>query len=323
MSINWSTLDRLRSVFLEGVARPDDYWRDAADLAVYDATFAQRIGWKWDYVLGELETRGWSPPRTNLLDWGCGSGIATRAFLDWFGHEAVTAVSLWDRSDMAMQYAAARARQKYPSVEVRTGLPQRPDVVLLSHVLTELTTEQTQTLVAWLAKAAAVLWVEPGTFEASRRLIAVREALRGRLNFVAPCTHDSVCGLRTPGNERHWCHHFAPSPPAVYTDAFWGRFAQMTGVDLRSLPLSYLVLDRHPAPGLPAGTVRVLGRPRVYKSHAAILACDAPGVAEWELKRRELPEVFLRLRKRDCPGLQTWERQQGQVTRVGFIGKST
>src|SRR6186713_2218329 len=83
-AINWDSLERLRAAFLAGTAGASDYWQSEADLASYDATFAQRIGWKWDYVLMELQRRGWSPPGGELLDWGCGSGIASRAFLDLF-----------------------------------------------------------------------------------------------------------------------------------------------------------------------------------------------------------------------------------------------
>src|ERR1041384_3502994 len=56
--IDWSALERLRNAFLEGSAGKQDYWRSASDLASYDETFAQRIGWKWDYVLNELTRRG-------------------------------------------------------------------------------------------------------------------------------------------------------------------------------------------------------------------------------------------------------------------------
>lgn len=313
-ALDWPALERLRTAFLEGTAGQEDYWRSESDLASYDATFAQRIGWKWDYVLAEVGRRGWAPPpETALLDWGCGSGIAARAFLDCFGQGCVTEARFWDRSALAMQFAAARARSKYASLAVDTGLPSRPGLVLVSHALTELTAEQTVALVKWLEVAAAVVWVEPGTYEASQRLIAIRERLAGRFHVVAPCTHGAVCGMLAAGNEAHWCHHFAAPPPAVFTDSFWGRFARTAGIDLTSLPVSFLVLDQRPAPALPPGTVRVIGSPRVYKAHASVLACDADGVGECELFKRHLPAMFRRFRKGDCPALQTWTREGGRV----------
>ncbi|MCU0787067.1 MAG: hypothetical protein MUC91_02585, partial [Verrucomicrobia bacterium] len=73
--VNWTSLERLRAAFLEGSAGGTDYWSSDEDLASYDLTFAQRIGWKWDWVLEDLKRLGWHPPAGDLLDWGCGSGI--------------------------------------------------------------------------------------------------------------------------------------------------------------------------------------------------------------------------------------------------------
>ena len=314
MALDWQVLKRLRSVFLNGNGGPTDYWQEDSDLDHYDATFAQRIGWKWDSVLAWLAERGWRPPSESvLLDWGCGSGIAARAFLDFCGPAAVRRVHFWDRSLRAVRFAVAKAVRKYPQIEVMDGLPAAPDVVLISHVLTELTTEQVEALTTWLAEARSVLWVEPGSFEASHRLIEVRERLRHRFHVIAPCTHAGACGLLAPGNERHWCHHFASSPPAVFSDPFWGRFAQVLGIELRSLPVSFVALDKRLPSPLPEGTVRVIGRPRVYKGRALVQACEAEGVAEWALRRRAVPEMFRRLEKGRQGTLQVWTRAEGGV----------
>jgi len=304
--IDWPALERLRAAFLAGTAGTADYWQSPSDLASYDSTFAQRIGWKWDYVLAELERRGWTPPAGELLDWGCGSGVAGRAFLDFFGANAVSALRVWDRSAMAMTFAADRARRKYPGLTVHTGLAEQPATLLISHVLTELAPEQRQILADFAAQAAAVIWVEPGTYEASLTLIAIRERLRDRLNVIAPCLHQERCGILAPENERHWCHHFAAPPREVFQDGNWARFANLLGVDLRDLPLSFLVMDRRPAPALPVGASRVIGHPRIYKPHALLLGCDAVGVSERRLTQRALPEEFRRLKKGKCDPLQVW-----------------
>ena len=84
-TLDWPALDRLREGFLSGTAGAADYWRSASDVASYDLTYAQRIGWKWDAVLAALALRGWKPPAGPLVDWGCGSGIAHRCVLEAFG----------------------------------------------------------------------------------------------------------------------------------------------------------------------------------------------------------------------------------------------
>jgi ribosomal protein RSM22 (predicted rRNA methylase) len=312
-AIDWKALERLRAAFLAGTAGKDDYWRSESDLASYDATFAQRIGWKWDYVLAELQRRGWSPAPGTLLDWGCGSGIAHRAFLDSFGVSGVSELRLLDKSSLAMRFAARRVGERFPQLKVATGLVESPTILLISHVLTELDPLAIEALADFAATATSVIWVEPGTFEASLTLIAVRERLRSKLNVVAPCTHGATCGILAPGNERHWCHHFAAPPPGVFTDGNWSRFATMTGVDLRDLPLSFLVLDRRPAPVLPPGATRVIGHPRLYKPHALLLGCDASGVSEKRLTKRAHPETWRQLKRGDGDPLQVWRCEDDEI----------
>jgi len=270
---DWEALRRLRAAFLDGTAGDHDYWRTERDLERYDATFGQRIRWKWDYVLRELKQRGWSPPAGNVLDWGCGSGVAGEAF---------GATHVWDRSRLAMDFASRKLGAKI-------GIPDEIGTLLVSHVLTE-----SSEALAVAGRATAVIWVEPGTYNASRKLIALRERLREQFHVVAPCTHQAACGMLTAENDRHWCHHFAPSPPEVFRDGDWARFAKLAGIDLRSLPVSYLVLDKRP---VALSGVQEIGRARVYKAHALVLSCDASGVRERRVTKRDEPEEFRRLKK--------------------------
>ena len=296
---DWSTLERLRQGFLAGTAGQQDYWRSARDLAAYDATFAQRIGWKWDFVLEDLMALGWKPPAGPVLDWGCGSGIAARAFVDHFAVPTSQPIHFHDRSPVAMDFAVRRARERFPEHAIHAGIPEAPSTVLLSHVLTELAPERVESLLAFIEGATSILWVEPGTFAASLALIAIRERLRARFHPWAPCPHNHACGILAPGNESHWCHHFADPPAGVFTDPFWGRFAQFLGIDLRSVPVSYLVLDRRlPSdPDPRQGTCRRLGRPEVNKVDMRFLGCTAGGVAEMRFAKRSHPDLWRDARK--------------------------
>jgi len=328
-TLDWQSLERLRTAFLAGTAGASDYWRNESDLASYDATFAQRIGWKWDYVLAELQRRGWSPAPGALLDWGCGSGIAHRAFLDFFGADGVAELKLWDRSPLAMRFAERRAKEKYPGLNVgpnsgalnasgaattvSASSPSQAQILLLSHVLTELPPAQIEALTDFAASFTSVIWVEPGTFDASSSLIAVRERLRGKFNLVAPCTHQAKCGMLDAGNEDHWCHHFASPPPEVFTDGNWAKFGEIAGVDLRSLPLSFIVLDKRPVPALPEGATRIIGYPRLYKPYALLLGCDESGVAEKRLTKRMHPEGWRLLKRGDADPLQVWSCEGDEI----------
>lgn len=295
-SIDWPALHRLRAAFLDGTAGAQDYWQTESDLASYDATFGERIRWKWDFVLGELKRRSWSPPGGTVLDWGCGTGVASRAFRDHCGAAGINRWLLSDRSPLAMQFAARQITGAPVWLEANPGAA---NLVLLSHVLTELTPAALAELLALVRQATAVIWVEPGTYAVSRRLIAIREELRGEFQLVAPCPHQAACGMLAAGNDRHWCHQFAPPPLAVFTDGDWARFGKVAGIDLRSLPVSFLVLDKRPV--APADRPRVIGRARVYKAHALVLECAADGVRELRVTKRAAPELFRRLKKKGIP----------------------
>ncbi len=312
--IDWTALNRLREAYLQGTAGASDYWRCESDLESYDQTFAQRIGWKWDFVLKDLRELGWAPPPGNVLDWGCGSGVAGRAFVGAFGLSAGASLLLADRSNLAAEFARKRAQMKCPAVPVAIAGADAPfNTLLLSHVLSELDEAQVNALLELVNRAQTVLWVEPGTSEISRRLCRLREDLRQTFRLVAPCPHQGACGVMTTPASPHWCHHFAPPPPAVFTDPNWGRFATVTGIDLRSLPVSFLVLDRKFCPAMVDGAVRVLGRPRVYKAFALLLGCTEAGLTERRLTKRRLPAEFRAVKKESLASNLVWECNREEI----------
>ena len=323
--MNWNALRRLRARFLQfdprepeaaGGFTPDhsDYWRSHSELASYDFTFGERIGWKWDTVLAELNARGWTPPEGRVLDWGCGTGIAgRRAMAAW--RPQCKGLALLDRSGPAQQFAAARARETFPGLPVEIASKNAaPDLLLVSHVLNELTSESLENLLALAARAQAVLWVEPGTAPVSAKLIAVRERLRERFRVLAPCPHQEACGMLVPDNARHWCHHFAKVPGFVHTDPGWGRFAQTLEIDFASVPFSFLVLDRRPVAmaAETGGNARVIGFPRHYKGFAKVLSCQNDGVRERLVQKRDSPELFKAMKK-DPGSLYIWQSEGEKI----------
>ncbi len=310
--LDWPALDRLRDGFLHGAAAQGPYWQTDSALASYDATYGERIAWKWDAALRELTRRHWRPtPGTRLLDWGCGSGIAGRRVLATLGSETFAGLDVWDHAPLARDFAARRARDAFPTLTVGTvpvepapaDLHARPTTLVLSHVLNELSPAQRDALLDVIASATHVLWIEPGTHAISRDLATLRDRIvaTGRHRIVAPCTHAVSCPLFAAGRERDWCHAFAEPPVGVQNNPDWVRFAQRAGVDLRSQAYSWLVLDRADTPPtapLPEGAARLLGRPEVFKPYARVLACEASGLHDLELSKRVAPDLVKRLDKR-------------------------
>ena len=320
--VDWEALRRLRARFLDFDREDDDagapidrtdYWESFAAMGSYDFTFGERIVWKWDAVLDELKMRGWTPPAGTVLDWGCGTGVAGRRVVAAWPDSA-RRLLLWDRSEPGIQFAAKRARQTFPQLDISQAAARTiPDLLVVSHVINELAPAALERLVGLMEKAQAVLWVEPGTSPVSRKLIAARGRLLEKFRVIAPCTHAQRCGMLAAGNERHWCHHFAKIPGYVHLDSGWGRFSAAMEIDIRALPYSYLVLDRRPAADNPGPEPeRVIGMPRHYKGFAKILSCQADGVRELTLQKRDAPELFKSLKK-DPGSLYQWDRDGDKI----------
>jgi hypothetical protein len=356
-SLDWEALDRLRETFLSGDKTTGPYWHTITDLECYDFTYGERIGWKWDAVLQELKLRGWTPsgwnaltparsdrtevhpppaapeatkvspihPLPTILDWGCGSGIAGRRVVDFFGATTFSRLVLHDHSTLAVDFAEHHARKVFPALAVERASVRflRGDepigLLVVSHVVNELDEAARAELTELCRRARSILWVEPGTHEVSRALGAWRERLRGdAFQLVAPCPHQGPCGMLASGNERHWCHFFAAPPPGVYADSGWVKFGQRAGIDLRSLPYSFLALDRRqPSVALAKeGLSRIIGEPRNYKGYAKIFNCDAGGVAELMLQKRDAPELFKALKHGSDATLHRWSHENGRITRI-------
>jgi hypothetical protein len=317
--LDWNALNRLRERFLQGTAAHGPYWQSTSDLDNYDLTYGERIGWKWDAVLGELHTRKWAPPSQTLLDWGCGSGTAGRRVLHAFGAEHFTTLRVWDHSQPACDFSVEAARRQFPGLVVEPySTDKSVGTLIISHVLNELSAASRAELLALAARSDAVIWVEPGTHAVSRDLAGLRDQLRDRFDLIAPCTHANHCPLFDAQNERHWCHFFARAPGGIYADPNWVRFGQQAGVDLRSLPYSFLVLEkknlRAASALLPPDASRVLGRPRVHKAHADLLACDSTGLNDLKLFKRPNPALYKQLDRNPPLPLYRWQRDGDKIT---------
>jgi len=318
--LDWHSLERLKRIFLEGSA-DEVYWESEEDIEHYDRTFAQRIGWKWQHVLNELSLLGWQPPKGEILDWGCGSGIATRRFVEHFGVDVATRVTLWDHSPHAIQLAARKIQASFEDFPLskKETFHGETGTLLISHVITELSEWQLEHLLQLAEKAETIIWVESGTYESSRSLIAVREALGNTFNFVAPCTHQQSCGMCQQKNELHWCHFFAETPQEAFTESGWSKFAKLMGTDLRHLPLNYLVLDKRPVKPLPENIVRAIGKARMYKAHALVQGCWESGVEERRLMKRFDSRAFKAFKKGKFPSLQRWNCEKQDIRALEFL----
>jgi len=316
--LDWEALDRLRDGFLSEAPGDGPYWTSPSDLASYDATFGERIGWKWDAVLDELRMRGWAPPGGAVLDWGCGSGVAGRRMAGFFGPKLAGPLVFWDQSPLTTMFAHDAATRGFPALAVsiatagylRSGEPI--GLLLISHVLNELSAAALDEVRALAARSRAVIWVEPGTREMGRALGALRDEFSAAFRVVAPCTHANPCPALRPGNEGHWCHHFAPPPPFIFADSDWVKFGQRAGIDLRSLPYSFMAMDREWSGGR-AGLSRIIGRPEHLKPCARFLNCSSAGLEVLSVAKRSNRALCKELERTRRPLVYSWTRDGDSV----------
>lgn len=273
----WRRLERMRDLFLS--EEPvKDYWQDQIDVALYRDLFGERIGWKWDAVLEELTRLGWSPAPKLVVDWGCGPGVAGIRVARWAGAPAVMP---YDRSRFAM--AEAREGILRAGLEpVRWSGVSEGSLLVLSHLIGELSPEALKGLLKEVERAESVIWVEPGSRLLSLKLAGVRKRLLERgYSMVAPCpAGDMACPMLSEKN--HWCHFFATAPNEIFHSRFWREASERLKIDLRSLPYSYIAVSR--TPHTPSGEGRMIGRPRRLKMGESALFCHPEGLREEGLR---------------------------------------
>lgn len=323
-NVNWQRLHELRQIFIGETHSEGDYWLEPNTLESYDATFAQRIGWKWDYVMGEVLRSGWVPDWSiPVCDWACGTGIAIRAYLE-FTRPAVNQlaqVSVYDRSPAAMRFAASHPGMKDFQVSLSTGEPGGKAFYLISHVLTEMTGDQLVALKSQLLERAdGFIWVEPGAYGPSRLLGQMRDQMLSEFFPWSPCPDSCACPAMAPDRWDDWCHFFAPTPSPVFHDSFWAQFATNMEIDLRSLPVSFLCMDRRRPNDLHPNRCRFLGRAHMLKYQAGIDACFQGQYRKLTASKRQSPHLYKRLKKGSHSHLAEIELNGDELLRISDCG---
>lgn len=305
---DWQRLRKLRDRFLHDAS--ENYWSTQRDLELYDLVFAARINWKWSAVLQSLTRIGWKPQSDKIIDWGCGTGVASRQVAPWSNIKDVTLI---DQSSLALDFATQELREQgilCHRQSLESALPTS-SLLLLSHVLGELSEKEAMALASKAATVDEIIWVEPGSRDTSRKLSQLRAIfLQAGHQLLAPCTHAFSCPMLQPENERHWCHFFAQPPTEIFQSAFWNEASHRLGIDLRSLPYSYLAFSRHHSSSYSREAERLIGHPRSYKGYGKLFCCGASGAHERMLQKRDNPELFKKLIKHQAEGAFTWELSQ-------------
>jgi len=300
--INWQKIQGLRKHYLSlGQAGSKDYWNDLELIESYDKVLGERIAWKWSAVLNQVKDRISFTTSVSVLDWGCGTAVASRKFYEYFG-ETIVSINLHDRSRKVANYASKRlaAEVKDCNISILDSMPaEKSTVALLSHVINEFDEKDLDRLVHSLRGHELIIWLEPGTHRESRRLNHVRAELLDEYEVIAPCSHQSKCPMQQEEHSSHWCHFFARPPAEAFQSQLWAEAKKHLGIDLRSLPTSFLCLMRKEGTGVVStssdSAAVLIGRHRIYKGYLKYLECSEAGLSEVRLQKRDNKKLFKQL----------------------------
>ncbi|MEI8027645.1 MAG: small ribosomal subunit Rsm22 family protein [Pseudomonadota bacterium] len=281
-------LKEIRSHFLKDApSTTKDYWESTEALEAYDAVFARRIQWKWQSVLRELADLKIDLPLGRVLDYGSGTGVASESLGQLFQREYL----LFDRSQRAMAFAQKKLQNLgFKCTKVNSIENLAYDTFIASHIFSELEDAEVLKVTKAAERSQFLILVDAGTPAVSKKLINLRDELLEKSWFVvAPCTHLNPCPIGKSTSD--WCHFFAKPPSSIFTDSTWGKLARELNIDLRSLPLSYLIMSKTPVKL--DGADRLIGRLKRNGQETQFHSCGAKGFClnKMKIPKKKIKEI--------------------------------
>jgi len=232
----------------------------------------------------------------SLLDVGAGPGTVLWAASDcWPGLKTallVEASGAIRKCGETLAEASPVAAIDWQSGDVTKGVTgvNRPDLVSLAYVLSELAPEARDRLVGqlWALTGDVLLLVEPGTPKGWERILAARERLIALdAHILAPCPHRSPCPIKSPD----WCHF-----SRRVARSRLHRLAKQADVPWEDEKFIYLAASRKA--GLPA-EARILAPPRASKGRIDLKLCTADGSLQERTVSKRDGALFKTARRRD------------------------
>ncbi|WP_058185344.1 small ribosomal subunit Rsm22 family protein [Terracidiphilus gabretensis] len=226
-------------------------------------------------VLSRLRQRNPDFAPHSALDLGSGAGAASWAIAETFPQiatitQADPSQPLLTLSRSLAQHASSVALRNATQLttDLNRNLPDNSaDLVVLSHVLSELPYEQAQSLfvAAWALCSGALILVEPGTPAGFGQILAARFILGGGgAHILAPCAHQRGCPILSPD----WCH-FAQRIERPRSH----RFLKSADLPYEGEEFSYIIFVREPY-FMPATEPRILARPQKARTSITLKLCQ-------------------------------------------------
>jgi ribosomal protein RSM22 (predicted rRNA methylase) len=218
-----------------------------------------------------LQRGPWEP--RSLLDVGAGPGVAAWAAVEaWPSLTDLTLVEVEREMVVAGRQLLPGASWVSADVDAARG---PADLVLCSYVLGELADPAGAAVRLWEQTTDTIAFVEPGTPEGYRRVLAARAAVIERGGHtIAPCPHDLACPL--PDDD--WCH-FAVRLPRSRLH----RRAKRVELGYEDEKFSYAALSREP---VSPARARIIRQPQVRSGHVNLVLSERDGIYERTVSRK-------------------------------------
>ncbi len=217
----------------------------------------------------------------SLLDLGSGPGTAVWATLNRF--PSVQRATTVER-DIHLDALAhtLHGAHDIPVLQLQQDLTASHhwplhDLVVIGHVLNELSVNQRSDLIAraWAATAHTLIIVEPGTSAFFPMLTTIRQTLIDLgAHVIAPCTHCSRCPMVDD-----WCHYATKIARPDFQ-----RLARGATLPYEEAKYSYIAVSRIP---IAYSGARVLHDTTTHKGYITLEHCSSRGIMTSSVPKRQ------------------------------------
>lgn len=242
-----------------------------------------------------------------VLDLGSGPGTATWALKErWPALESATFLEsepemLAHAQALAGAYPDFKVSLRPGDLQARLAEADPHDVVILAYVLSELDEAGQKDLLskAWAKATQGLFLIEPGTPDASRRLLTARTQLIGEKGqIVAPCPQNGVCPAE---KGEFWCHFSIRLERRGLH-----KMVKDADIGYEDEKFSWIYVSKDPM-ALPSAPYRLHSFPRRKNRHIALDVCDTRGKRQEIFLNRRITPANIRSAARRLNWGDAWD----------------
>lgn len=278
-------ITELSNVYNSGQGSPE-IWSAPGFLAAYLAYFQPLNYLRLEQVIADGESCGFWQGLTQIVDYGAGLGTFEWALRKL--NPRLTEIMSLEPSSQAIQWqvkigqaAQLTSRRKVLKSEHELRVDQTT-LIGFSYSLNEMTS-----LPKMATQAEALLFIEPSTMEAGRRLQQLRAELISQDFYAwAPCLHQQSCPLLVH-SKKDWCH----TRLHIQMPEWFLEIEKHLPMKNQSVTYSYLLLRKTPPRSHDPNQFRIIGDTLYEKGKVrqAICASDRRQFFSWLKKQGEAP----------------------------------